>query len=84
MSFIHWGPRRGSRPPRGNPPGKISGGNHLVCAAHPEEVRDPVMNAIFTAVTENRPDGFARLDQGRDVRNRFNIENGLLNRRLAI
>jgi hypothetical protein len=31
------------------------------------------------------PDGWCKkLDQGRDVRNRFNIEDSLLNRRLAI
>jgi hypothetical protein len=37
------------------------------------------------SLCERGPDGWCKkLDQGRDVRDRFNIEDGLLNRRLAI
>jgi hypothetical protein len=46
----------------------------------------PSYDLLATAfLCERGPDGWRKkLDQGRDVRNRFNIEDGLLNRRLAI
>src|SRR5215472_14128787 len=46
----------------------------------------PSYDLLATAsLCERGPDGRCKkFDQGRDVRNRFNIEDGLLNRRLAI
>jgi hypothetical protein len=46
----------------------------------------PSYDLLATAsLCERGPDGWCKkLDQGRDVRDRFNIEDGLLNRRLAI
>jgi len=46
----------------------------------------PSCDLLATAsLRERGPDGWCKkLDQGRDVRNRFNIEDGPLNRQLAI
>jgi hypothetical protein len=56
------------------------GSNHLKFRSAPS------YDLLATAsLCERGPDGRCKkLDQGRDVRNRFNIEDGLLNRRLAI